>query len=126
MKQHRFLDAASFSPFQFLIHPHTDLDSLDKPGALMAAAEGADGVDNGIHLLQSHAVHGVIECLEVCSDQLRVHAIEFVVDLVQQTQWAVTIAEIGLLCTDVLAQEGEELGCFSSFEFVHVGISPCF
>ena len=115
-----------FSPFQFLLHPHSDLDSLDEPGALVVAAEGADGVDDGIHLLQTHTVHGLIECLEVSPDLLGVHSVEFVVDLVQQTQWAVTIAEIGLLCTDVLAQEGEELGCFSSFELVHVDISPCF
>lgn len=126
IKQRRFLGAALSSLSQFLLHSHPNFHTLDESGALVVAAERANGADDFVHLLQCHAMHSLIECLEVSPDLLGVHSVEFVLDLVQQTQWAVTIAEIGLLCTDVLVQEGEELGCFSSFELVHVDISPCF
>jgi hypothetical protein len=41
-------------------------------------------------------VHGVIECLEVCPDLLGVHAVEFVVDLVQKGQRTLPLPKSGV------------------------------
>lgn len=42
----------------------------------MLPAEGADGVDHLVHLLQGLTVHGTVEFVKVLADGFVIHAVE--------------------------------------------------
>ena len=71
------------------------LDALYKPSPFMIPAEGADGVDDPVHLAQLHAVHPLVQFVEVRLDLGTVHGVDFVVGFIEQSQGGRTVAEVG-------------------------------
>ena len=60
----------------------------------MITAQGTNRVDDPVHLPQFHAVHGLVQGIEVFLDLFVVHFVDLVVGLVQKSQNGVTIPEV--------------------------------
>ena len=65
--------------FQFLCQPDADLHAVDEAGAFMVTAEGADWIHDLIHLPERHAVHQLVQLVEILLDFVVIHQIDFVV-----------------------------------------------
>lgn len=72
--------------FQFFCQPHSDLHAVDEAGAFMVTAEGADWIHDLIHLPEWHAIHQLVQFMEVLLDLVIVHQIDFVVGFVEHIQ----------------------------------------
>ena len=70
----------------------------------MVPAEGADGIQDAVHLQQVQAVHLAVEFVEVCLDPVIVQAVAFAVGFIQQGKHRVAAAEVRLMVSDVLLQ----------------------
>ena len=70
----------------------------------MVPAEGADGIQNVVHLPQVHAVHVAVKLIEARLDPVIVQAVAFAVGFVQQGKHSVAAAEVRLVGSDVLLQ----------------------
>ena len=60
---------------QFLSQLHADSHALDESCSLVVSAEGADGIEDLIHLLEGHAVHLLVEGFEILFQLGVVHLI---------------------------------------------------
>ena len=72
--------------FQFLCQPHPDLHAVDEAGAFVVAAEGADRIHDFVHLPERHAIHQLIQFMEILLDLVIIHQIDFVVGFVEHVQ----------------------------------------
>ena len=68
---------------ELLCQPDADLHTVDEAGAFVVTAEGADRIDDLIHLPERHAVHQLIQLMEIPLDFVIVHQIDFVVSFVK-------------------------------------------
>ena len=50
----------------------------------MIPAQGTDRVDDSVHLPQLHAVHGLVQGIEICLDLLIVQIIDLVIGFIQE------------------------------------------
>ena len=53
---------------EFLCQPDADLHTVDEAGAFVVTAEGADRIHDLIHLTQRHAVHQLVQPVEILLD----------------------------------------------------------
>ena len=72
--------------FQFLCQSDTDLYTVDKAGAFVVTAEGADWIDNLIHLPERHAIHQLIQFMEILLDLVIIHQVDFIVGFVEHSE----------------------------------------
>ena len=72
--------------FQFLCQPDADLYTVDEAVAFVVTAEGADRIYDLIHLPERHAVHQLIQLMEILLDFVIIHQIDFVVGFIEHTQ----------------------------------------
>ena len=61
----------------------------------MLPAEGAEGIDDPVHVLQGHAVHGLVQVIKICLDLFVVGGAALVVALIQHIQNGITVAKAG-------------------------------
>ena len=87
--------------FQFFCKSDADLHTVDKAGAFVVTAEGADRVNDPIYLLQGQAVHSLVQRLEVRPDLFVVVGIVLVVAFVEHGQHGLGIAVAGWVLLDV-------------------------
>lgn len=80
---------------QFLRQADSYLNPLYEPSPFVVTAEGADRVDDPVHLAQLHAVHPLVQFVEVRLDLGTVHGVDFVVGFIEQSQGGRTVAEVG-------------------------------
>ena len=52
---------------------------MDEAGAFVVTAEGADWIHDLIHLPERHAVHQLVQLVEILLDFVVIHQIDFVV-----------------------------------------------
>ena len=71
---------------ELLCQPDADLHTVDEAGAFVVTAEGADWIDDSVHLPQWHAVHQFVQFVEILLDLVVVHQIDFVVCFVEHIQ----------------------------------------
>ena len=83
---------------------NTQTDSFDEASPLMIAAESANRIDDLIHLPQRHAIHLLVELMEVRSYLLIVVGIVFVVALVEHGQDRFAVSEAGWIRFDMRLQ----------------------
>ena len=72
--------------FQFLCQPYPNLHTVDEAGAFVVTAEGADRIYDLIHLPQRHAVHQLVQLVEILLDLVIVHQIDFIIGFVEHIQ----------------------------------------
>ena len=72
--------------FQFFCQPHSDLYAVDEAVAFMVTAEGGDWIHDFVHLPQRHAVHQLVQFVEILLDLVIVHQIDFIVGFVEHIQ----------------------------------------
>ena len=89
---------------------NTQADPLNEPCPLMISAELTDRIYNVVHLSQRHAVHLLVEFMEMCPYLLIVVGIVFVVALVEHSQNRFTVPEVGWIRFDMC------------FQFLKIGI----
>ena len=70
----------------FFCQPHPDLHAVDKAGAFVVTAEGADWIHDLIHLPERHAVHQLVQLVEILLDLVIIHQVDFVVGFVEHIQ----------------------------------------
>jgi len=73
----------------------------------MIPAESTDGIDDPIHLLQLHAVHRLVQRIEICLDLVVIRGVNCVVGFVEKCQDGVGIAEFRWVLSDVFFQRFE-------------------
>ena len=64
---------------ELLCQPDADLHTVDEAGAFVVTAEGADWIHDLIHLPERHAVHQLVQLVEILLDFVVIHQIDFVV-----------------------------------------------
>ena len=87
-KKRRRIDCATLRRilFQFLCQSDTDLHAVDEAGAFVVTAEGADWIHDLIHLPERHAIHQLVQLMEVLLDLAIIHQVDFVVGFVEHIQ----------------------------------------
>ena len=83
---------------------NTQTDSFNEACPLMIPAEPANRIDDLIHLPQRHAIHLLVELVEICTDLLIVVGIVFIVALVEQGQDRFAVPEVGGIRFDMRFQ----------------------
>ena len=71
---------------ELLCQTYPDLHAVDAAGAFVVTAEGADWIHDLIHLPEWHAIHQLVQLMEVLLDLVIVHQIDFVVGFVEHIQ----------------------------------------
>ena len=96
-----------------MVQPYADLYTLDKTSSLMLPAEGADHINDPIHLPEGHSVHPLVQIGKGCFDLSVVQPVAFAVSVVQhiQDRMAVTIAIVWWMIRHILPQ--------LSYQFFH-------
>ena len=54
---------------ELLCQPHSDLHTVDEAGAFVVTTEGADWIHDLIHLPERHAIHQLVQLMEVPLDK---------------------------------------------------------
>ena len=85
---------------QFLSQADTDPDALHEARPLVVTAEGTERIQDGIHLPEGHAVHGLVEGMEVRLGLCVVHVVDLVVGFVETSQDGITVAEVWRILCD--------------------------
>ena len=98
-----------YLPCQLALKTNTNLYALRKSSPLVIPAEGADRVNDPIHILQLHAVHGLVQGIEVCLDLGILHGIHLGVGFVKKRQDRIATAEV------------RRIFCQAGFELVEIG-----
>ena len=93
----------------FACQCNSNFHALHKSSALMIPAEGTDRVNDPIHILQFHAVHGLVQGIEVGLYLPVVHRIHLGVGFVKKGQDRITAAEVWRIV------------CQAGFELVEIG-----
>ena len=95
--------------YQFLCKIVSYLDACYKTGLFVITAEGADWIDDPIHILQFHAVHGLVQGIKVGLDLSVVHRIHLSVGFVKKGQNRIAAAKVWRIV------------CQAGFELVEIG-----
>jgi len=70
----------------------------------MITAEGADGIDHLVHFPQWHAIHLLVQRIEVCFDLVVVIRVPFIMTVVQHFQDGVRFAKVWRIPLNMLFQ----------------------
>ena len=97
---------------QFVIQHASNFDAVDESGSFMVTAEGADRIENSVHFLQLHTVHGPVKFIEICFDLLVVKALQFDIAFIKQRQHRCRSSLLQRMGLDVFIQNSEIPCCY--------------
>ena len=70
----------------------------------MIPTERTDRIQDSIHLLQCHTVHGLVQCAEVRLDPGVIQSVDLAVGFVQKRQDGVGVTKAGRIVCDMFSQ----------------------